>query len=294
MVRINLPALQENSLSKYIQEVNKFPVLDEKEEYMLAVRFKEHGDIAAAHKLVTSHLRLVVKMAMKFRGYGLPMNDVISEGNIGLMTAVKKFDPSKGFRLSTYAMWWIKAAINEFILKSWSIVKVGTSAAQKKLFYNLKRLKNQLSDDKSSSNLSDTTADLIAENLDVTSEDVKDMHSLMAGGMGSSLNVSMHEDSDDERINFVEDESANQEVILGNRQELDRNKNLLLQAMKNLTDREKDILNKRRLRENPMTLEDISQEYGVSRERVRQIENRAFEKLQTFMLPLASAKAYFP
>ncbi len=287
MSKINLPALQENGLTKYIAEVNKFPVLDEKEEYMLAVRFKEHGDVAAAHKLVTSHLRLVVKMAMKFRGYGLPMNDVISEGNIGLMTAVKKFDPSKGFRLSTYAMWWIKAAINEFVLKSWSIVKVGTSAAQKKLFYNLKRLKNQLSDDKSSSNLSDNTADLIAGNLDVTAEEVKDMDSLMAGGLGSSLNVKMYEDGDDDKINFVEDESANQEIVLGNRQELDHNKSLLLKAMKNLTDREKDILNKRRLREEPLTLEDISQEYGVSRERVRQIENRAFEKLQAFMLPLA-------
>ncbi len=281
----NLPILQENGLSKYIEEVNKFPMLEEKEEHMLAVRFKEHGDVAAAHKLVTSHLRLVVKMAMKFRGYGLPMSDVISEGNIGLMTAVKKFDPSKGFRLSTYAMWWIKAAINEFVLKSWSVVKVGTSAAQKKLFFNLKRLKNKLSDDKSSSNMSDETADLIAENLDVSADEVHEMNSLMAAGAGSSLNTAMYEDSDGDKINFIEDQSANQEVVLGETQELNLNKSLLTKAMKSLTDRERDVLIKRRLRENPLTLEDISAQYKVSRERVRQIENRAIEKLQALMLP---------
>ncbi len=291
MSKNTLPVIQEYGLTKYMDEISKFPVLEEKEEYMLAVRYKEHGDVNAAHKLVTSHLRLVVKMAMKFRGYGLPMNDVISEGNIGLMTAVKKFEPSKGFRLSTYAMWWIKASINEFVLKSWSIVKVGTSAAQKKLFYNLKRLKNQLSDDKSSSILSDSTADLIAENLDVTAAEVKDMDNLMMGGLGSSLNVNMYEEGDGDKIDFVEDESANQEVVLGNQEEFDHNSSLLSEAMKNLTDREKDILKKRRLRENPLTLEDISQQYGVSRERVRQIENRAFEKLQSFIVPLARKAA---
>lgn len=291
MSKNTLPVIQENGLSKYIEEVNKFPMLDEKEEYMLAMRLKEHQDLAAAHKLVTSHLRLVVKMAMGFRGYGLPLSDLISEGNVGLMTAVKKFEPSKGFRLSTYAMWWIKAAINEFVLKSWSIVKVGTSAAQKKLFFNLRRLKNQLSDDKSSSNMSDNTADLIAENLDVTSTEVKDMNNLMMGGLGSSLNTNMYEDGEDEKINFIEDQTANQEIVLGEKQELDNNKSLLYAAMKNLTDREKDILRKRRLLENPMTLEDISQEYGVSRERVRQIENKAFEKLQSFIVPLARKMA---
>ncbi|MDX1949942.1 MAG: RNA polymerase sigma factor RpoH [Rickettsiales bacterium] len=286
MNRINLPAIQENGLSAYIEQVNKFPVLDEKEEFMLATRFKEHNDVTAAHKLVTSHLRLVVKIAMSFRGYGLPISDIISEGNIGLMTAVKKFDASKGFRLSTYAMWWIKASINEFILKSWSIVKMGSSATQKKLFYNLKRLKNQLLGDSSAVNMSDANTDEIADALDVSAEEVRDMDMLMSNKT-QSLNTFMGEDSEDEKINFIEDKSDNQEVTLANNQELNFNKNLLAKAFENLNERERDIIKKRRLLENPKTLDDLSNLYGISRERVRQIENRALEKLQNFMLPLA-------
>jgi RNA polymerase sigma-32 factor len=246
---------------------------------MLAVRYKIYNDIEAAQKLVTSHLRLVVKIAMTFRGYGLPVNDIISEGNIGLMHAVKKFDPTKGFRLSTYAMWWIKASIHEHVLKSWSIVKVGTSASQKKLFYNLKRMKNKLTADSDNMNLTDANVAEIAGELDVSINDVQDMDRLMTGG-SSSLNVVVHDDSEDEKINFIEDNSANQEVALGEREETEHNNKMLYSAISKLNEREKDILTKRRLLENPMTLEDISQEYGISRERVRQIENRAIEKLQ--------------
>lgn len=279
MSKLALPILTENGLSQYIEAVNKFPILDEKEEYMLAVRYKIYNDIEAAQKLVTSHLRLVVKIAMTFRGYGLPVNDIISEGNIGLMHAVKKFDPTKGFRLSTYAMWWIKASIHEHVLKSWSIVKVGTSASQKKLFYNLKRMKNKLTADSDNMNLTDANVAEIAGELDVSINDVQDMDRLMTGG-SSSLNVVVHDDSEDEKINFIEDNSANQEVALGEREEIEHNNKMLYSAISKLNEREKDILTKRRLLENPMTLEDISQEYGISRERVRQIENRAIEKLQ--------------
>ena len=288
MANISLPILQENGLTQYMAEINKFPILGEKEEYMLAVRYKIYNDIEAAQKLVTSHLRLVVKIAMTFRGYGLPVNDIIAEGNIGLMHAVKKFDPSKGFRLSTYAMWWIKASINEFILKSWSVVKVGTSANQKKLFYNLKRLKNKLTG-ADNQNLTDENVQAIATELEVSAEEVQDMDRLMSNGGGQSLNVMVHDDSDDEQINFVEDNSANQEDSLGNREEETLNNKLLYSAMKELNEREKDILTKRRLLEEPKTLEDLSQEYGISRERVRQIENRALEKLQAVMVPQSIA-----
>jgi RNA polymerase sigma-32 factor len=288
MTKLALPILTENGLSQYIEAVNKFPILDEKEEYMLAVRYKIYNDIEAAQKLVTSHLRLVVKIAMTFRGYGLPVNDIISEGNIGLMHAVKKFDPTKGFRLSTYAMWWIKASIHEHILKSWSIVKVGTSAAQKKLFYNLKRMKNKLAADSDNMNLTDANVAEIAGELDVTIADVQDMDRLMTGG-SSSLNVVVHDDSEDEKINFIEDNSANQEIELGEKEETEHNNKMLYSAISKLNEREKDILTKRRLLENPLTLEDISQEYGISRERVRQIENRAIEKLQKLIgKPLAA------
>lgn len=287
MSKLSLPILQENGLSQYMAEVNKFPVLDEKEEYMLAVRYKIYNDVEAAQKLVTSHLRLVVKIAMSFRGYGLPINDIISEGNIGLMHAVKKFDPSKGFRLSTYAMWWIKASINEFILKSWSIVKVGTSANQKKLFYNLRRLKNKLTG-ADNQNLTDENVQAIATELEVSAEEVQDMDRLMSNGGGQSLNVMVHDDSEDEQINFVEDNSANQEVELGQREEDSANHELLYSALKQLNEREKDIITKRRLLEEPLTLEDLSQEYGISRERVRQIENRALEKLQGLMVKAAA------
>jgi len=285
MSKLALPILQENGLTQYIEEVKKFPVLAEQEEFMLAMRHKIYGDVEAAHKLVTSHLRLVVKIAMSFRGYGLPVNDIISEGNIGLMHAVKKFDPSKGFRLSTYAMWWIKASINEFILKSWSIVKVGTSANQKKLFYNLKRLKNKLTLASDSDNLSDENVAEIATSLKVSPQEVKDMDRLMSSGGQTSLNVTMYEDGEDEKLNFIEDKSANQETLLGEQEELDDNHTMLIHAMGKLNDREKDILTKRRLLETPLTLEDLSQEYGISRERVRQIENNALEKLQKIMAP---------
>ncbi len=278
-----LPILQENGLSAYMAEINKFPVLDEKEEFMLAMRHKMYGDVEAAQKLVTSHLRLVVKIAMSFRGYGLPVNDIIAEGNIGLMHAVKKFDPSKGFRLSTYAMWWIKAAINEFVLKSWSVVKVGTSANQKKLFYNLRRMKAKLTG-ADNANLTDANVAEIAEELKVSAVEVQDMDRLMSNGGGQSLNVMVGIDSDDEQINFVEDASANQETVLGEKEENAINSDLLTKAMKTLNEREKDIIVKRRLLEEPLTLEDVSKLYGISRERVRQIENRAFEKLQQAMV----------
>ncbi len=290
MSKLVIPILQENGLSHYIEEVNKFPILDEKEEYMLAVRYKIYNDVEAAHKLVTSHLRLVVKIAMSFRGYGLPVNDIIAEGNIGLMHAVKKFDPAKGFRLSTYAMWWIKAAIHEFVLKSWSIVKVGTSASQKKLFYNLKRLKNKLTVKSNTDNLSDMDVAEIADDLQVSASEVQDMDRLMSGG-SKSLNVAVFADSEEEQINFIEDSSADQETAYGELEELDYNKKRLYSAMTNLNEREKDILTKRRLLDEPLTLEDLSQQYGISRERVRQIENRALEKLQKVMLPETAAAA---
>ncbi len=286
MSKMNLPVLQENGLSQYMAEINRFPILDEKEEYMLAVRYKIYNDIEAAQKLVTSHLRLVVKIAMTFRGYGLPVNDIIAEGNIGLMHAVKKFDPSKGFRLSTYAMWWIKAAINEFVLKSWSIVKVGTSANQKKLFYNLRRLKSKLTG-VDNANLTDANVAEIADELKVSVSEVKDMDRLMSGGT-SSLNVTVGEDSEDEKINFLEDNTANQETVYGESEELNHNRKRLYSAMKTLNEREKDILIKRRLMDAPLTLEDLSQQYKISRERVRQIENRAFEKIQKVMVPQAA------
>jgi RNA polymerase sigma-32 factor len=280
MANYNLPVLQESGLTAYIDAVNKFPMLDEQEEYMLAVRYKETQDLQAAHKLVTSHLRLVVKIAMSFRGYGLPMSDVISEGNLGLMQAVKKFEPEKGFRLSTYAMWWIKASINEFILKSWSVVKVGTSAAQKKLFFNLKRLKNKIMGVESSSAISDEAATSIAKSLEVSKEEVIEMDGLLMGGAGHSLNQFAYEEDGEDQINFLEDVRANQEVELGNQEEQNYNSKILVQAMKKLNQREKDILIKRRLVEKPFTLEDLSSIYKISRERVRQIESKAMEKLQ--------------
>ncbi len=275
----SLPALQDNNLSKYISEVSKFPMLEEKEEYNLAMKFKEDGDVKAAHKLVTSHLRLVVKIAMGFRGYGLPLTDIVSEGNIGLMQAVKKFEPEKGFRLSTYAMWWIKAAINEHILKSWSIVKVGTSATQKKLFFNLKRLKNKILKNSENTYLSDSQMQDIAYDLDVSAKDVKDMNALMSSS-DQSLNVSVFDDSDAQRLDYIEDSSQNQEDEYADKEEKDFNSEILSKAMVVLNNREKDILYKRKLVDNPLTLEDLSKEYGVSRERIRQIENRAFEKIQ--------------
>jgi len=282
MSKMTLPALQENSLTQYMAEINKFPMLSASEEMMLSVRYKIYNDVEAAQKLVTSHLRLVVKIAMTFRGYGLPISDIIAEGNLGLMHAVKKFDPEKGFRLSTYAMWWIKASINEFVLKSWSIVKVGTSANQKKLFYNLKRLKAKLIGEENA-HLSDSNVSEIATELEVSEQEVKDMDRLMTGG-NQSLNVVVGDENGAEQIDFVEDISANQEVAYGESEETDHNRKKLYGAMKRLNAREKDIIIKRRLIEKPQTLDDLSQHYGISRERVRQIENRAFEKLQEVLL----------
>ena len=278
----NLPVLTpDGGLSRYLQEIRRFPVLDPDEEYMLAKRWREHGDSDAAHKMVTSHLRLVAKMAMGYRGYGLPIGEVISEGNIGLMQAVKRFEPEKGFRLSTYAMWWIRAAIQEYILRSWSLVKIGTTAAQKKLFFNLRRVKNQIQalDD------GDMTSDqvrLIANKLSVSEQDVTSMNQRLTG-QDNSLNAPLRMDAEGEWQDWLVDENPNQETLLGENEEYKLRYALLEEAMKELTPREKDVLTARRLRDEPATLEELSQTYNISRERVRQIEVRAFEKLQRAM-----------
>lgn len=275
---VALPVLVDSGLSRYIEEVKKFPMLDEQEEFALAQAFKKNGDLAAAHKLVTSHLRLVVKMAMGFRGYGLPLVDLISEGNIGLMQAVKKFEPEKGFRLTTYAMWWIKAAINEYILRSWSLVKMGTSAAQKKLFFNLRRLKNKIVGSDSRV-LAPSEISQVAMELDVPEQDVVEMDQRMSSS-DMSLNAHVNDDSDSEYMDYLEDKGASQETILAENQDASNRHNMLSDAMSKLNERERDIIVQRRLSENPATLEDLSQKYGVSRERVRQIEERAIEKLR--------------
>lgn len=262
-------------------------MLEAEEEYMLAKRWKEHNDTDAAHKLVTSHLRLVAKVAMGYRGYGLPISDLIAEGNIGLMQSVKKFEPEKGFRLSTYAVWWIKAAIQEYVLRSWSLVKVGTGAAQKKLFFNLRRLKNRLLSYQEGS-LSPEQISEIADELDVKEQDVVDMDMRMTGG-DHSLNTPMHDDSHAEWIEQIPTPDQNQEVQLLEHQEASQRSDLLANAMTQLNSREADILRKRRLLEPAITLEELSQEYSISRERVRQIENRAFEKLQSYMQEHTSA-----
>ena len=278
----NLPILSpENGLQHYLQEIRKFPILDADEEYMLAKRWKEHDDTGAAHKLVTSHLRLVAKIAMGYRGYGLPVSDLIAEGNIGLMQSVKKFEPEKGFRLSTYAIWWIKAAIQEYVLRSWSLVKMGTSAAQKKLFFNLRRMKNRLLS-YHEGNLSPDQVSEIAEELNVKEQDVVDMDQRMTGG-DHSLNSKLNDDSDAEWIDQLETPEDSQETRLLEHQEASSRSELLASAMRTLNEREQDILTRRRLSEPVVTLEDLSQQYGISRERVRQIEVRAFEKLQNYM-----------
>jgi RNA polymerase sigma-32 factor len=268
----------EGGLSRYLQEIRKFPLLDQGEEYMLAKRWREHGDPDAAHKLVTSHLRLVAKIAMGYRGYGLPLSELISEGNVGMMQAVKRFDPDRGFRLATYAMWWIRAAIQEYILHSWSLVKMGTTAAQKKLFFNLRKLKGQLQA-MEEGDLSPENLKKIATELDVPEADVISMNRRLASP-DHSLNAPLRSDSEGEWQDWLVDESESQETMLGERQELGLRRDLLEKAMTHLNDRERHILTERRLQENPTTLEDLSQQYGISRERVRQIEVRAFEKLQ--------------
>ena len=272
----------EGGLSRYLTEIRKFPMLTKDEEFMLAKRWREHEDPAAAHRLVTSHLRLVAKIAMGYRGYGLPIGEVISEGNVGLMQAVKKFEPDKGFRLATYAMWWIRASIQEYILRSWSLVKMGTTAAQKKLFFNLRKTKSQISALEEGDLHPDQVA-LIATKLGVTNEDVISMNRRLAGP-DSSLNSPLRADSEAEWQDWlVDDQQVSQETTVAENQEKTLRMELLDHAMETLTDREKHILTERRLKDDPTTLEELAGEYGVSRERVRQIEVRAFEKLQKAM-----------
>ena len=276
---MQLPVLSsEGNLSIYLQEIKKFPILTAEEEYMLAKRYKEHGDTEAAHKLVTSHLRLVAKIAMGYRGYGLPVTDLISEGNVGIMQAVKKFDPERGFRLATYAMWWIRAQIQEYVLHSWSLVKIGTTAAQKKLFFNLKKLKNQLSTI-DAGNLSPENAREIASRLNVKEAEVLDMDNRLFSG-DQSLNVQVGEEGNTEWQDMLVDSNETQDNILANSNELSFRKKIFEQALKVLNDREKEIITLRKLKDKPVKLEELSKKFNISRERVRQIEEKAFEKLQ--------------
>ena len=286
----NLPTVptEGSGLARYLDEIRRFPMLEAGEEYMLAKSWREHEDVEAAHKLVTSHLRLVAKIAMGYRGYGLPMNEIISEGNVGLMQAVKRFEPERGFRLATYAMWWIRAAIQEYILHSWSLVKLGTTAAQKKLFFNLRRLKSQMQAIEEG-DLSPETVKEIATTLAVTEQEVIDMNRRLEGP-DHSLNAQLRVDGDSEWQDWLVDDSASQEAVLVDEDEMGHRRRLLEEAMKVLNDRERHILNERRLKEEPTTLEDLSTEYGISRERVRQIEVRAFEKLQKSMQAAAVEK----
>ncbi len=292
MATMRLPSVPvEGGLSSYFREVWKFPILEKDEEFMLATRWRDHGDTDAAHKLVTSHLRLVAKMAMKFRGYGLPVADLVSEGNIGLMKAVKKFEPERGFRLSTYAMWWIRASITEYVLRSWSMVKLGTVAAQKKLFFSLRRTKNKLNIVDSGELAPEQTAQL-AEALNVSERDVGDMNRrLMA--RDASLNAPLTQDGEGMEFQdtLVDDKpSPEQSTVEG--QELSFRQDLLLAAMSELSERERDIMAERRLSDSPMTLEELGQRYGISRERVRQLEVRAFEKIQKSVIEAANEKEH--
>jgi len=282
----NLPALPsalspEGNLSRYLSEIRKFPLLEPQQEFMLAKAWREHGDTKAAHQLVTSHLRLVAKIAMGYRGYGLPVAELISEGNVGMMQAVKRFDPDRGFRLATYAMWWIRASIQEYILHSWSLVKMGTTAAQKKLFFNLRKLKGQMQAIEEG-DLSPEQVTKIATRLGVPEEEVVNMNRRLAAP-DSSLNAAVKAEGDMEWQDWLVDDTPNQEARLGESQELGQRKHMLAQALKGLSDRERHIIVERRLVDEPKTLEDLSAKYGISRERVRQIEVRAFDKLQKAM-----------
>ena len=293
-VPATIPALGgEASLNRYLSEIKKFPLLQPEQEYMLAKRFQEHGDPEAAAQLVTSHLRLVAKIAMGYRGYGLPVSELISEGNIGLMQGVKKFEPDRGFRLATYAMWWIRASIQEFILRSWSLVKMGTTAAQKKLFFNLRRMKAKL-DAFEDGDLTPEHLAKIATDLGVTEEEVTSMNRRMAMGGDTSLNVPMREDGESQWQDWLQDDGALQDEVLAETQEADVRHEMLVSAMSDLNEREKHILTERRLTDDPKTLEELSQVYNVSRERVRQIEVRAFEKLQKAMMRIAGEKRLLP
>ena len=288
----NLPTLSnEGGLASYLAQIKKFPMLDAEEEYMLAKNWKTTGNLKSAEKLVTSHLRLVAKIAMGYKGYGLPVNEMISEGNVGLMQAVKKFEPEKGFRLATYAMWWIKASIQEYILRSWSLVKIGTTTAQKKLFFNLKKIKNQLAP-KSEGDLRDEHVSEIAKKLDVKKEEVVSMNRRLSG-KEHSLNAQIGEDGD-EWQDWLVDKEMDQELKFAHKEEMDQRKDLLKDSIKILNDREKEILYARRLNDEPTTLEDLSKKYKISRERIRQIENKAFEKVQKNMLNSAKSKNLLP
>ncbi|MDK3019738.1 RNA polymerase sigma factor RpoH [Pseudodonghicola flavimaris] len=287
----NLPApTPEGGLNRYLQEIRKFPLLEPEEEYMLAKRWVEEQDAQAAHKMVTSHLRLAAKIAMGYRGYGLPQAEVISEANVGLMQAVKRFDPEKGFRLATYAMWWIRASIQEYILRSWSLVKLGTTSAQKKLFFNLRKAKARIGA-LEEGDLRPEHVKQIANDLGVTEDEVTSMNRRMSGG-DASLNATVGSEGEGSMQwqDWLEDEDADQAADYEARDELEARRELLSQALDVLNDREKDILTQRRLAEKPLTLEDLSSQYNVSRERIRQIEVRAFEKLQKKMRDLAKEK----
>ena len=289
----NLPAIdREGSLSKYLAQIKKFPMLSAKQEYMLAKNWRKRGDLKAAQQLVTSHLRLVAKIAMGYRGYGLPVGELVSEGNIGLMQAVKKFDPEKGFRLATYAMWWIKASIQEYVLRSWSLVKMGTTTAQKKLFFNLKKIKNQLS----ANNIGDLDTEHVEEiskRLNVKKEEVVSMNRRLIG-KEKSLNDPIKDGDGTEWQDWIVDDKIDQELKLSQTQEFNQRKKLMNDSMDILNTREKEILSARRLYENIATLEDLSKKYKVSRERIRQIEIKAFEKLQKAMINTAKSNNLLP
>jgi RNA polymerase sigma-32 factor len=293
---ISIPASGgEAGLNRYLAEIKKFPILAPEEEYMLAKRWREHNDTDAAAKLVNSHLRLVAKIAMGYRGYGLPVSELISEGNIGLMQGVKKFEPDRGFRLATYAMWWIRASIQEFILRSWSLVKMGTTAAQKKLFFNLRRMKNQI-DAFEEGDLKPADVAKIAKDLGVTEDEVISMNRRMGHGGDTSLNAPLRssEDGEGQWQDFLVSDEPLQDEVLANDEERRVRHELLVDAMESLNERERHILTERRLVDEPKTLEDLSQVYGVSRERIRQIEVRAFEKLQAALIRLAGEQRLLP
>ncbi len=288
----NLPGLSgEGGLSNYLVRIKKFPMLEAKEEYMLAKSWRDRGDLKSAEKLVTSHLRLVAKIAMGYRGYGLPVGELVSEGNIGLMHAVKKFDPEKGFRLATYAMWWIKASMQEYILRTWSLVKIGTTSAQKKLFFNLKKLKNKIAP-RSEGDLKKEHVNEIADRLNVSEEEVVSMNRRLSG-QEKSLNDLIGEDGNQWQ-DWLVDKSMDQELKVSQKQEFKQRKNLFEESIHILNDREKEILYARRLNDEPITLDELSKKYKISRERIRQIENKAFDKLQKCMLNAAKSKNLLP
>ncbi|MCZ2203311.1 RNA polymerase sigma factor RpoH [Bartonella sp. A05] len=284
MAHINLPSMvfDDGGLNRYLEEIRRFPMLRPKEEYMLAKRYHQHNDLKAAHKLVTSHLRLVAKIAMGYRGYGLPIGEVISEGNIGLMQAVKRFEPERGFRLATYAMWWIKASIQEYVLRSWSLVKIGTTANQKRLFFNLRKLKSKLQTF-DNNDLKAEQVKEIATQLNVTEDEVVSMNHRLSGDTSLSAPLCTNEGQSREWQDWLIDDSSSQEQVLIEQDELENRRSMLMHAMDNLNEREKRIFKARRLSDNPLTLEELSNEFNISRERVRQIEMRAFEKVQHFI-----------